>query len=634
MLHHRRILIGVGVLIAMAALPLRSTAQRAPSWVLAPAGPVAPAAVGHLGKMLFFADGGELHVFSAATRSWDSFPITPTAHVRNTNDWVLVADDGFVAAMSSTRGRFLVQPVSSQATIVNASTARNDGIALVLDGGTLWAFPGLVGRWIPFAVRATAQIAVQRSTAIVSDGDRLWAMSALHGTWVPFIANRQISTIGVGDTVGWATDGADAYGFSAIRNEWSSQASPSGASGVPQSIRDVAVWEGSTEVLAFSGVRGHFSQLAVGSAVNVTLAEHLAHVQTPDGRLHWLFSAPNADWTPISTVQTAAVRLADAVALITERGSVHAYSALTSTVATLAVNLPTSDLGASVAAIVEGAGVSLHLFSAMTGTWTSAPAGAEVVMPLLARNGALLRNASATMAWAYSARNARFVARPLDGNPTLHVNSGSSVLAVEDDGHLAVFEPRREVWLETPIAATHRPLAVRIWRSTLTACTPDEAIGYSPMHGTVERFALSGALLDQRSSSEVGAAITSGGVVGYSAVSDLRTEAQFPEFRRMLGRGSEVHLEATGEPAALVGIASGFARAMPSRIPGLGELVLDPDRLVPLPPIALDAEGLASIRLLVPDIASLRGLEFGFQGTVVPIGGSAYLTRACSMRIH
>jgi hypothetical protein len=622
------------LLAAVGLLAGPAPAQRPSSWVLAPAPAVPANAVQHLGKILWFVEGGNLHAFSAATRRWQSFPVGPNATIRSTNDWLLVSDGPIVAAMSSARGLFDVLPVSPQAFVVNPSNARNDGIALVLDGQTLWTFSGFVGRWTSRTLALTAQVAVQRNVALVTEGAQVFAQSALFGAWMPLTATFPISAVGAGDTAGWATDGLEAFGFSAIRNEWDRAALPAGAAPQPQVTRDVAVWPGSSALLAFSGVRGAFDLVGIPVPVPVTLADHLAHAASPSGTTHWLFSAAEARWTTVTTNQPAAAQLAEATALLVEPGLVHGYSALNSSVAPLTVTNPQFALNAAVAAVVDGQGRQLDLFSAITGSWARAPAAALVNLPPLSRNGALLRDVAGTTAWAFSARSGRFVARALGASPQLQVDGGSALLAVEDDGHLAVFEPRREVWLDAPITAADRPLALRIWRTTLVACTSTEALGFSPMHGTIERIALPGSLIEPRASSEVGAAITAAGVLAFSAVSDLRTESQFPEFRRMFGRGSRVDLEATGSAGALVGAVGGFARGPATAVPGLGELVLDPQGLIPVTALTLDADGVATLRLPVPDLAALAGIELAFQAVLVPNGGTPYLSRACSFRIH
>lgn len=619
------------LMIGAAVAP--ATAQRPSSWQAAPAPAVPSSSVDHRGKLLFFVHNGNVHVFSAATRTWASHPVSATASIRNTNDWLLVEDHGTIAAIASATGRFEVLPASGTATILNSPSGRNDGIILALDGSTLWSFTGFTGRWTSRTVATSALIGVQRNVAIIADGTNLWGLSALFGTWVPHTMTGVVQATGVGDTLGWVTDGTDAHGFSAIRNTWSSAPVPPGAPSVPTVERDVAAWIGMFEILAFSGARGAFGHAITAIQTTVEVSDHVAHAYSADGRRHWLFSVPNAQWTPWTTTAPASSQLVGATVLLTEANAVHAYSALESTVATLPLARVQTAVNTTVAAALDANTRTLSLYSAFTGAWHTAPAGAQPVLPQLARNGALLSDGGGT-AWAFSARSGRFVPRTLGGNAVLHLDPESSLLATEDDGALAMFEPRREVWLQTPITAADRPLTVRIWRTTLVAFTQTEGIGFSSLHGTVERVALPGQLLDQRASSEVGAAITSAGVVGYSAVSDLRTEAQFPEFRRMYGRGSRLDLEATGTPLSLVGSVTGLASARPVRIPGLGELVLDPTFLVPLTLASLDSAGQQTLRLPIPDDPLLRGLELGFQAVVLPPGGTPYLTRLATFRIQ
>jgi len=606
--------------------------QRPSSFVAAPS-PTA-SAVEHLGKMLWFAENGQLHAFSASTRTWVTVPVSSTANIRQANDWILVTDGAFIAAMSSARGTFDVVPVSAGATVLNSPSARNDGIILVLDGTTLWSFTGLQGRWTARTVTPSALITVQRNVAIVADGTQLLGMSALTGVWTAQSTNLPVAAIGAADTAGWATDGAEGHGFSAICDRWVRTPMPAGASAAPRATRDAVVWLGNQEAAAFSGVRGAFARTAIQAGSTTTLSDHWIHIADPSGTVHRLFSAPNADWTSLVTSPSVSVQAGEATGLFVESARVVGYSALLSSTATLTGATAAAAVNATLGATVDAVTGAPHLFSAMSGSWVQAPPGVDAGLPLLARNGALLQDTPGQRVIAFTPRGDRFVARTVSANPSLHVNAGSSVLAVEDDAHLAVFEPRRGVWIQASLSASDRPLDLRIWRTVLVAAGDQTAFGYSAAAGDLERTTYSGNLIEPRASSEVGALITDSEVLAFSAVPDLHTDAQFPEFRRMFGRGATVDLHAHGPAGSLVGAVSGFGRAAATVIPGLGEFLLDPNGLIPVPMSSLDADGTAALRLPIPDLPPLRGVELAFQAVVLPASAPAYLTRASSLRIH
>ncbi|MGA0869361.1 MAG: hypothetical protein ACO3UM_10550 [Planctomycetota bacterium] len=613
------------------ATPLAS--QRPPSFVPAPAH-AAAASVDHIGKMLWFVEAGQLHAFSAATRAWVTVPVSPTATIRDANDWLLIVDGAFVAAMSAARGVFDVVPVSANATVLNAVSARNDGIILVLDGGTLWSFSGFQGRWTAQPVSPTALITVQRNVAILAEGTQLRGMSALADGWVTQTSTAPIAAVGAADTAGWATDGIDGFGFSAIQARWARTALPSAAPIAPQATRDAVLWLGSHEAAAFSGVRGTFGRSTVPPGSTATFADHWVHVVDPTGTSHRMFSVPNADWTTLSTSPSASLQQAEAVGLFVEPGRVVGYSALLSSVAARVGTVSATAVNATLAAVTESGAGTPVLFSAMSGNWTAAPQGVDARLPVLARNGALLLDTQGQQVFGFTPRGDRFTARSTSARASLHSNSGSSVLAVEDDAHLAVFEPRRGVWIESSLTPADRPLDLRIWRTVLVAAGNQTAFGYSASSGTLERTTFTGRLLETRASSEVGAWITDTEILAFSAVPDLHTDAQFPEFRRMFGRGATLDLHAHGPAGALIGAVSGFSRSNPLVIPGLGEFVLDPSSLIPVPMGSLDTDGTTVLHLPVPDLPQLRSLELGFQAVVLPTVGLAYLTQASSLRIH
>jgi hypothetical protein len=607
--------------------------QRPASFVLAPA-QTSASSVDHLGKMLWFVEAGQLHAFSAATRNWVTVPVAATATIRQANDWLLIVDGPFVAAMSAARGVFDVVPVSANATVLNAPSARNDGIILVLDGSTLWSFSGFHGRWNALTVSPAALITVQRNVAIVAEGTQLRGMSALADVWVTETAALPISALGTADTAGWATDGVDGFGFSAIRSRWARTSLPAGAPIAPHATRDAVLWLGNQEAFAFSGVRGAFARTGVQPGSTASLADHWVHVVDPSGTSHQMFSVPNADWTTLTTGPSASLQSSEALGLFVEQGRVVGYSALLSSISPRPGAVHATAVSATLAAITDAGTGAPHLFSAMSGNWLQGPQGADAALPLLARNGALLQDTTGQRVIGFTPRGDRFVARSVGTNPSLHSNSSSSVLAVEDDAHLAVFEPRRGTWVERTISPADRPLDLRIWRTVLVAAGDQRAFGYSASSGSLEQTAFAGNLIETRASSEVGAVISDAGVLAFSAVPDLHTDAQFPEFRRMFGRGAKVELHAHGPSGALVGAVSGFSPSNALTIPGLGEFVLDPNSLIPVPMGSLDADGTTLLHLPIPDVPQLRSLELGFQAVVLPTGGPAYLTQASSLRIH
>lgn len=620
--------VGTCLLLAATMLP----AQRPSSWVTDATPNVPVASIGHLGKLTWFLDSGILHVFSSATRSWSLKGVSLTASVRNTNDIVLVVDGTSISAFSSARGRFETLQVSAQASVINSPSNRNDGVILVIDGTTLSWFSGFNGRWQQRAVSPTASFEVQRNTALMIEGADLAALSALRDDWVTHRAAAPITHSGVGDTVGWASDGVRAYGYSAIRDVWTSAPLPAGAAPTPNSQSDIAIWSSPAELLGFSGVRGQFALAATGEPTSITTEDHLAHAVTPDLLRHWLFSVPLGTWTALQTAQPAVARLDAAVALLLEPTVTHGYSASTGGVSSLSIAATNVGTNTAVAAAINANSGELQLFSGLTQSWHPAPAAARRSIPQLSRSGALLSDGGRG-SWVFSARSGSFVARTTGTNPTFHFDAGSALLAVEDDGALAVFDPRREVWVATPLRGGDRPLRVAIWRTTLVATTPTEAIGFGVLHGTLERTPLPGVAVDLIASSEVGSVVTASAVLGYSPVPDVRTEAQFPEFRRMLARGSTIDLKFVGRSGAAVGALLGLPGPGGIAIGGWGEFTLAPGNLLPLPPALLDNEGRLSVPLRAPDLPVFAGVEIAFQALFVPAAQAPYLSRMGTFRI-
>jgi hypothetical protein len=113
----------------------------------------------------------------------------------------------------------------------------------------------------------------------------------------------------------------------------------------------------------------------------------------------------------------------------------------------------------------------------------------------------------------------------------------------------------------------------------------------------------------------------------------MRSEGQFPEFRRMLTRGATFDLKFVGAPGAAVGALLSVPSPFGLNVGGFGEFVLDPSLLIPLSPGVLDSEGLRSVGIPIPDVLELTGLEFGFQALFAPPVGQPYLSRMGSIRV-
>lgn len=620
--------------LAVVLVVATATAQRPAGWVFQPAPNLATSATAALGKIAWAVTGNEVLAFSANTRRWASLPYSGTYTARQTNDWLMVDLGTTIAAFSAARGSFETISVSAGKTIVNPSANRNDVLLAVRDGNTLWTFSGMAGTWSSRNVSPNAAIAVERNAMIVVDGPNLAGYSATLDAWTTAVAAQAPSLSGISHTLGWAIAGNVIWGFSAIMGTWSSVTLTQPPLGSPVSNGDVALWKSSAELVGFSGITGSFDVLATpATSLNLQTSDHVGYA-SPDGVLHYGFGSTAPQWTVFTSTAPAAATVSGSIVILTEPTQVIAYSGIIGTAVATPLAGATSAIAVSVAASLDAGNSTLRLYSSLLGAWFNAPVGAQIALPELARSGALLTDGG-TQWWGFSSRFGNFVPHNSGANPTRWVGAESSILAVESDTALAAFDARRNHWATVPVVATHRPLDIRIWRTSFVAHIPQtgQLLGFGALNGEFESAPINGALVNIRANSEVGLVHTTTGLHGYAAFPDLGTEVQFPEFRRLTAVGAPFTIRMIGEANAAHGIVIGVPDALDTPVPGLGVLRLVPASIVAFPPATLDANGRYALPLTIPASPALRGLEFGLQAVVVPGAGTPYLTQLSTLRI-
>ena len=619
---YRASLLLLTAVLAISSLP----AQRPVAWVEAkvPNG-VLTANFSQLGKLVVYRQQTNISVFSAFRRDWKSLSITQNATTRQTNGWLLVQDGGRWTAYSGFRGRFETIQVGASATVLNPVSNRNDSILLVLDGNDLYAFSAFTGTWVKRRVSPGARFAVQRQTAVAVDGTTVLGMSASTGKWVSSSISGQVLAVDAETSTASVETATTIYAFSSPKRSWTSVARPN--SPKRSALGDVVVWASGATTLAFSGLRAKFATAATGPATKVTVDRELAVVESSRGM--YFYSAAHGTWTRLVPGSNSLLRTAGAMALVTDDNATHAYSALRAAISTQSIVAANADVTTCVAAVVPKSG-RLRLYSAITGAWQLAPSGTANIVPALARQAALVKSGST---WsAFSARSGRFVPRQVSASAQEFVDSKSSLVAIVEADKLHVFDPRRETWLDV---ATKSRVKIRLWRTTLVAHDDNRAFGYGSQAGEIESIALPGSVTSINASSECARISTAKSILAYSAVPDLTSMAQFPEFRRIATYGAAHGMQLRGEARAAVVLAMAGTAKNAIRIPVWGTLFLSPQSLIALPaPAPVSSEGRLVLTVPVPDSAGLRGVELFFQALVVPPSGTVYLTRLCNVMIR
>ena len=606
-------------------------AQRPASWVpLNLPSPIVATSINQLGKTCAYAETNRVSFFSAFARTWTTVPtLVNNPATRVFNDMACVADTGQIIAFSSYRGSVEILPVGAGATILNPAAQRNDSILLVRDGSTLWSFSAFLGSWSQRQLTtASPVIATQRHVAIVAEGTALYGMSAFDGVWVPFTATAPITAASADGSWGVAESASDLYGFSAQRKTWSAAPIPPAPVSVVRREDCIVYWN-TVMATAYTGLRGAFATQIVPGLTSVFADAVTAAAQA--GVDVYLYSAVLAQWRHVQTQGVATVVARPHLVTVNDAGTLSAYSPFLGTVSTMPVTASSETGNAGVAAaLTANLPQQLYLYTPLTGQWTAAPAGTPAVLPAMTWNGALVATPGAYA--AYSGRSGQFI--PLAATPTAtFVDSNSSVMAMEDQSNLYVFEPRREVWLTQP-KVNAAPLTVSIWRTTLLAVDGSTVHGFGSFAGEIESYTLPGGPTETGANSESLRAGVGTLLVAFGGTPDLVTLYQFPEFRRIFAAGSDLGLQLHGAAGAAALAFAGRRATTPIAVPGLGTLFLDPLLLLPIPLGALPADGRAAASLAVPDDLALRGAEVLFQAVVAPPVGTPYLTRTASVGLH
>ncbi|MCC6669561.1 MAG: hypothetical protein IT458_00755 [Planctomycetes bacterium] len=619
------------LLLAVLAGAASLGAQRPSSWVPLQLGaPLVPTAITQLGKVCVYQEPNRVWFFSGFARQWRQAATTaaqPT--VRVCNDLAYVLDTGRILAFASYRGTVETLNVSAGATVLNPSSQRNDSILCVQDGATLWTFSCFRGVWTSRTlVSGNAKIATQRHVAVVADGTQLHAMSAFDGTWVSHTAAAAGTAAKADGAWGMVETPTTLYGFSAQRGTWSSAPAPGAGAGSLANEDCIVYWD-QFRAIAYTGLRGGFATAPIPGAATVSGEALVAVVQS--GTTLQLYSAVHNAWTVTSTNTVAALAVRSHLVTWNDGGRLSAYSPFTTSIASLPVAVSADASNQAVAAAVDANGTQLYLYSSLTGTWATAPAGSPAALPALIWCGALIRTPSGFT--AYSGRSGTFVTLPASATAAKWIDPNSSVMAVEDTAALHVFEPRRETWLSVAKSGT-APLTVRIWRSTLLAIDGATVHGFGSMAGEIESHTLPVPPTEFNANSESLRAGVGTTLVAFGATPDCTTLYQFPEFRRVYTLGSVLEVQVHAAPGAQAWGLLSTPAAAPIAIPPLGELLLDPGFLFVNPLGALPADGRATWRLPIPDLPGLLGLEIGFQALVQPATGTPYLSRLATVGLH
>ncbi len=607
--------------LLLACLAPTCAAQGPSAWAdLAPTAGVNAAAVRGQGKLVSYDAGETLHVFSSVTRRWHTVDKSPTATVTLFNDFVLVTDGARITALSCFDGRSAPLAASPAATVYNGANAKNDSIALVRDGSVLHAFSAFTGAWISRPLGANVAASVRRHVAVVHSGGQLWGMSAFDGRWRDTSA-QAVTSLSAEGTAAFAV-GAGLHAFSAHTRSWSRHAAIQNAAFARG--HDWGLWRSTGSALAFSGLRGEFTELALAGAL-VAASSDLYCLLEAQGALH-AYSAATGDAVVIGPT-TASIDVGLATALLHVQSGVIGYSALRQQAALLPVARLASGAGADVGFVTDAGGQSFA-WSSARGSGSPAPQATVGQAPLLTTTSLALQ--AADDCFAFDTTGGQFV--PLGSAVAgLAGNADSAPLLAYDAAALHAFDVAQARWTSAPRTGAGAP-TFRVWRTSALVVDGDSAHGFGVQPARWSSFHLGPHSSSTYANSEVAYLVESQRLLACSMLAEIVPFQQFPHFRRVQPRGAEVALRTAplGNAAVLAGLGP---RGVPTTLPNFGELHLDLGAAVVIAPDVDPITQTACIRITPPNSAALAGLEVFAQLFIAPPVGAPYVSGRASVQL-
>lgn len=632
------------------ALPFAVAAAvaQSPTWsTLAPPGGVDPTKLSASDNLVVYRDGTYLRVWSPMTGAWHahtpSFGTTPLLEA----DLLLVPESDRWTAFSAYRGVFETLLVNRAGAVERGS----DSLFVVREGSTAHVFSAFTGRWHSHPVPAAWRMSLSDGIVAFFDGQYLSGSFAGASVFRAFTGNWHDVPARAETFLGAELMGGTALvGFPSQMIGFSNQIS--GAMGLPapspgQTAGASSIYfEGEVVVLAgtvFSGGTGAsqgapFSQPpSSGQRASYRTGGTLAHAT--QGAEPWFVAGLQGQW--VSWPAKGRIFSGPGSCALMEDGSqLHAFSAVTGSIATTTVNQVspyTQRVDRHVIGVTDTLTGIPSVFSSMTGAWHAAPAN---VVPSPGSFSSSVRVGATSAIFittsgltAFSARTGNMHELPIQGLQP--VTGWSAAVGAVGPSAFYGFDPIRERWLQTPMAAPSAIVSTSGARSsTMLAEDTGGVVGFASRTGSFGRLALSEPVLDRGVRGDLAWVRTASHVHVFSGVGDHVSWAGFPDDLRACGMGSALfhQLRLASGDAAILGY--GPRAQAPWVVPGLGEVWLEPS-LAALEFVGGSAgEHRVARALPIPLVPALRGSEWFLQSLVTPAAAAPFVTEPVPFRIY
>lgn len=579
-----------------------------------------------LGSAFVIESPTQVHFYSGQHRTWSVLPVTAPQPAIVTNSYAIVQDGNTFHAFSTRSGQVASLTPANIGSPLTVGSVSSSWVCYVLDGGTVYAYSGFHGQWVPLQLQGSLQYAGIGSHAVtIVDGQNAYGFSAFHGTWVatPVAAGGVWSSFRNGG-IGRFSGPDEVKAFSAYSNTWASAAWPQAGSATVTALDAVCMFDNGTGVdyLAFGVLHGTLVRQQMAGPVTMLTGPELAVLHGANGTFGF---APGLDaFVQLPNVATAAdITVAGgsfgAYALLDTGTSVVAFCGLTGNTATCPVyDSYQWTLGETVAFGRGAVSNTNQAYSALLDRWVQEPTGQAPVTVRPMYEAVLVEFAAGLT--AFSSRTGTWSPLATSFTAIVHQTSGTLCGVLSNNG-IDTFDPVLGRWQHQATAA---PPQMLVWRLTGIAHDGSTGYGYSLFTNAWEAMPAQGAITGYRANSSIGCFETATDYYVFTASGSLSNFARFPEFSRFLVRGTLLVQLQTGEPNSLVFGLIGFH---PAELPTpYGVLRVDPNLCAVLGYGTIPSDRTLRPSFAVPNITALNGLRLCLQDFVIEPSGRAFLT--------
>lgn len=542
-------------------------------------------------------DGAQIHTFSTFTKKWYTLPLASASpQFFGYDDHVIVEDGMRLWGLGTRQGVYRPIDLSAPAPNVLSAPAPT-WLSVVIDGNDVHFFSAFTGTWATASFSSTPFASIDKLTGMASDGIDTYAYSAHFGTIVP-LGTAGVTSVRAAGYCGYAESPNEIHCYSATRNTWAHlPATASSIVATPTLRTGTLLIQDPTTYRFWSAFTTQAVSIPRSGAELINLQDHASVVI--DGTQTYAYASATGTVTARTFATSPFVSTFSSYHFVLDdsTGNLAAFSGVTGGYAAdlpaaSGANVLSHPLSAATAVQDLGTG-DVDFYSAMTNRWTRAPHTPGGTISITYAGGVLLNPAGGMHGFA--AMHDSFTTMP-SIIPTNTYQFGGNFAAVSG-ARIDVFNPQLPAW-RTQLTSS-QPTSLILHHAAVMAQAGNDAYFYGTYDDRWTHLAFPNTPFTIGRSDELGFINTGTAVIGLGASGQTTNLAIFPEFWRVLTRGSRTEFHIAGEGGAGAWLILGISPAnIP--IPSIGTLLIDLATAVILPLAPLPAVGTLPLSFTVP----------------------------------